>query len=42
MFAIVLGFSGMVRNDQRLIIGAMGFGLLGVILRFAGPKGSPR
>ena len=38
MFAIVLGFSGMIRNDQRLIYGAMGFGAVGVILRFLGPK----
>jgi hypothetical protein len=38
MFAIVLGFSGMVRTDPRLIFGAMGFGAVGVILRFFGPK----
>lgn len=38
MAAIVLGISGMARNDPRLVNVAIAIGSVGVILRFLRPK----
>lgn len=38
MCAIVLGIAGMSRSDNRLVIGAIVVGSVGVILRFVKPK----
>ena len=38
MLALVLGVTGMARNDQRAVYAAMAVGAVGVILRFFKPQ----
>jgi len=38
MLALMLGVTGMVRNDQRIVHVAMACGAVGVILRFFKPQ----
>ena len=38
MLALMLGVTGMVRNDQPVVYVAMAFGAVGVILRFFKPQ----
>ncbi|MBW8772188.1 MAG: hypothetical protein JF590_02660 [Gemmatimonadetes bacterium] len=38
MLAIVLGLTGMTRNDQRLIKAAMVAGGIGIVMRFLKPR----
>jgi hypothetical protein len=38
MAAIILGISGMARNDSRIVNAAIVIGAVGVILRFVRPK----
>jgi uncharacterized ion transporter superfamily protein YfcC len=34
VLALIVGITGMSRNDQRMVYAAMGFGAVGIILRF--------
>ena len=38
LLALLLGVSGMVRNDQRVVYVAIAFGAVGVILRWFKPQ----